>query len=406
MATRSTIFEPEREPLRDNHDLQLNPGKTRGPFTSFNPTQAHFRHVKLPGKAYRDSKETANVEFKWTSRNNRKGRHALVVSPSDHALYTTPAPTNNVRSILRGIGRMITYYPIWDVSYLVAFVFTWGSVIWVINSFLLLLPYLDSGSVSADGVYYGGGITAFVGATVFEIGSFLLMLEAINENRAGCFGWALEEAYQAHSSDHGHVARLVPDKKRCTHHHANTKNLLSNPSQAARPGSSSSPADAKSWLWWPSNHDLRTHYLHDLGFIACLTQTVGATIFYISGFTGLPGIYNQLTTTAKLDGTYWIPQILGGIGFVISGLLFMLETQPRWWQPAPRVLGWHIGLWNLIGGIGFTLCPIFGLYPHHWGQYQASVSTFWGESVLSLPPPYLHLSISPSSWLMPKRCRR
>lgn len=38
----------------------------------------------------------------------------------------------------------------------------------------------------------------------------------------------------------------------------------------------------------------------------------------------------------------------------------MLETQKRWYLPAPTVLGWHIGLWNLVGAIGFTLCGALG----------------------------------------------
>ena len=33
----------------------------------------------------------------------------------------------------------------------------------------------------------------------------------------------------------------------------------------------------------------------------------------------------------------------------------MLETQPNWYTFAPRILGWHIGLWNLVGAIGFTV---------------------------------------------------
>lgn len=33
----------------------------------------------------------------------------------------------------------------------------------------------------------------------------------------------------------------------------------------------------------------------------------------------------------------------------------MLETQRKWYVPAPKVLGWHIGLWNLIGAVGFTV---------------------------------------------------
>jgi len=67
------------------------------------------------------------------------------------------------------------------------------------------------------------------------------------------------------------------------------------------------------------------------------------------------------------------------LGFIISGTLFMIETQKHWWLPAPNVLGWHIGLFNLIGGIGFTLSPCFGFNMASWAQYQAGCSTFWGS---------------------------
>jgi hypothetical protein len=70
---------------------------------------------------------------------------------------------------------------------------------------------------------------------------------------------------------------------------------------------------------------------------------------WISGFTALPPIYDRLTTTTAQNGAYWLPQVIGGTGFIVSGTLFMLETQQKWYLPAPRVLGWHIGVWNLIG---------------------------------------------------------
>jgi len=76
---------------------------------------------------------------------------------------------------------------------------------------------------------------------------------------------------------------------------------------------------------------------------------LGATVFWISGFTALPVIYNRLTTPAALNGAYWAPQVIGGTGFIISGTLFMLETQKKWYMPAFGVLGWHIGAWNLLG---------------------------------------------------------
>ncbi|TKA63060.1 hypothetical protein B0A55_10184, partial [Friedmanniomyces simplex] len=233
---------------------------------------------------------------------------------------------------------------------------------------------------------YGGGITAFIGATIFEIGSVLLMLEAINENRAGCFGWALEQVYEGHIEQG--VNRISPSHD-CTHHHANKGNLvgksanadsLATSEKSATASAGGTPPGARSWIWWPSRHELTTHYLHDLGFLACSAQMFGASVFWISGFTALPGIYNVIENHVPvLNGVYWVPQVVGGSGFIVSGTLFMIETQKRWYQPAFGELGWHIGLWNLIGGIGFTLCPIFGFGTANWRVLQASCSTFWGS---------------------------
>ncbi|PYH75447.1 hypothetical protein BO82DRAFT_245351, partial [Aspergillus uvarum CBS 121591] len=113
----------------------------------------------------------------------------------------------------------------------------------------------------------------------------------------------------------------------------------------------------------------------DLGFWASLTQLVGATVFWIAGVTGLPGIIGHMSAPLT-DGVYWVPQVVGGVCFVVSGGLFTLETQERWDRPAWRVLGWHIGGWNVVGGVGFTLCGVFGLAGM---QYQACLATFWGS---------------------------
>lgn len=282
---------------------------------------------------------------------------------------------------------MLVSYPVWDISWCVAWIFTLGSVLWVLNAMFVFLPYIAPSSTFKDEILTAGGVTAFIGATIFEIGSVLLMLEAINENRAGCFGWAVEQVYDEHR-ERGKGLTIRPDKAGCSHHHQNRSNLVGEPNvvksgQASTTSSSSEPEkqtgdSGKSWSWYPSRHDLRTHYAHDLGFIACSSQMAGATIFWISGFTALPGINNKLSHGA-LDGIYWVPQVLGGCGFIISGSLFMLETQKKWWKPAFGVLGWHIGMWNLIGGIGFTMCPAFGFDTSSWAQYQASCATFWGS---------------------------
>jgi hypothetical protein len=229
-------------------------------------------------------------------------------------------------------------------------------------------------------MYWGGGITAFIGATVFEVGSWLLMLEAINEHRTGCFGWACERLVDGPR----HRLRFAPaPDRRCSHHHGNRANLLGKAAPLGAEDGEKPDGDGggrRSWAWTVSRTELLSHYVRELGFLACVAQLCGATIFWISGFTALPGIMNHLTPhKGLLDGVFWVPQVVGGTGFIISGTLFMLETQERWWKPALGTLGWHIGLWNLIGGIGFTLCPIFGFYTSEAMVYQSALATFWGS---------------------------
>lgn len=151
---RNKSFNPNREPLRRIPDLQLKKSRIGGPFSFLNPTQAYYDHVagakssaesrtsREDGEEQAEASRTAqqdtpasNIGFKWTSRNNRKGRHALLVQPTDaaQAKYATPPPTYSFEEVLKNVWKMFSYYPVWDVSYLVAVVFTWGSIIWVIN---------------------------------------------------------------------------------------------------------------------------------------------------------------------------------------------------------------------------------------------------------------------------------
>lgn len=56
---------------------------------------------------------------------------------------------------------------------------------------------------------------------------------------------------------------------------------------------------------------------------------VAATIFWIAGITSLPPIYEALSPGA-MTGVYWVPQVVGGSGFVISGFMLMVEVQETW----------------------------------------------------------------------------
>ncbi|PMD44161.1 integral membrane protein [Hyaloscypha variabilis F] len=380
-------------------------GEEFGPFTFLNPTSRRYplswkppgedsSSEETPGKSIdpptsgesstsnKDELRADEVSRLYRSRDNRKGRHAIVVTPAaQKGKYLTPQSTSTAKETLKGIWRMFSTYPYWDVSYLVAVIFTLGSVVWCINAFFVWLPLQNPSTEFPGEIADAGGITAFIGATIFEIGSVLLMIEAVNENRADCFGWALEEVLEENG-----LVRLKPDG--CTHHHKNKKNFVGKgPAVEGKPpldvnmvrdqpGSKS----ASAWTWFPTWHELTTHYFKEVGFLACSSQMIGATVFWISGFTALPPIYNRLTTVTAQNGAYWLPQVIGGTGFIVSGTLFMLETQQKWYLPAYNVLGWHIGVWNLIGGIGFTLCGALGFGAANSGcVYQGSLATFWGS---------------------------
>ncbi|KAI0021770.1 hypothetical protein F4780DRAFT_736513 [Xylariomycetidae sp. FL0641] len=377
-AKRNARFHPAREPQHPRLRLARDPRVTTGPVSFLNPTVAHFHFhhspppgTSAPAAAAADDKQQPWMAFKWTARNNRKGRHALLLLllPAVKTTTSSSTPWKKV-GVLGGLARMATRCPVHDVSYAVAALFTLGSVVWVLNAFFVWLPLQAPGSAFAGEILYGGGVTAFVGATIFELGSVLLLLEAVNEHRGACFGGAVEGV------EAGGAEEV------CAHHHANRRNLVvghGRRRQALGDGEEKSSAPRRRrWTWIPTAAELRTHYLYELGFLASAAQLLAASVFWIAGFAALPGIYDNMGPLATTLA-YWNPQVVGGAGFVVSGLLFTLETQTRWWQPALGTLGWWIGAWNTVGGVGFTLCPAFGYDDAAWAQYQAALSTFWGS---------------------------
>ncbi|RDL38016.1 uncharacterized protein BP5553_05449 [Venustampulla echinocandica] len=378
--------------LRHNPDI-----KAIGPVKPLNPTFIEHPFVYLSRKVSSEEHlgedgdsgpkagkpEVHEVHAKgfhryFSTRDKRKARHAVIVNPAvtDKTKYIAPPPTNTFRATMQGIWRMCTKYPYWNVSYLVAVVFTLGSVVWCINAFFGWLPLVRPSTEFPGETNYGTGITAFIGATIFEFGSFLLMIEAVNEDEADCFGWALEEVIdesglfrvRAHDCSRRDEEMTRFPKKQFPSKDDPVKGME---------GSEKRPT--RKWVWLPTWHELRTHYFREIGFLASLSQTIGATIFWIAGFTALPPLSKHFSTAAE-NGAFWLPQVIGGVGFIISGALFTIETQKKWYIPAPRVLGWHVGFWNFIGGIGFTLCGALGFATQHSGvEYQSSLATFWGS---------------------------
>jgi hypothetical protein len=303
---------------------------------------------------------------------------------------------------------MFTECPYWDVSYLVAVFFSVGCAIFIASGLFFWLP-LAAPSTSFPHEDIAGDLTSFIGATLFQVGAVLLLFEACNENQTGCFGWALGQVFDPESdgggggggrdddssertgeargrlvTSHAHaVPAPVPDSCRHRHHQRHggsnddsNDNKPSSPTHQQQP--LVRPAAGRRWSWWPSYHELRTHYVHEIGFLASAAMVVGATIFYVCGICSLPGIYSNMSLGVA-RGVYWLTYLVGGVLFIVSSVLYMLEVQPNWYTPAPRVLGWHIGLWNLVGSVGWTLSASFGYCTASWCEYQGQLSLTWAS---------------------------
>lgn len=356
------------------------------------------------------------------------GRHILIL-PRAAPLSSRLHPSTNPHSILRGLGRMLTLHPYWDVSWWIGVSFTVGCLLFVVAGFFYWLPiaYPDTEFPHESDV--AGGVLVFIGATLFQIGAVLLFLESYNDRAETQFGGAVEDLF---------VNRLGVVRRgrgrRHVHFEAPSAAAAAAAAgaqgqQSARPGSSSTPSsdgkqevdkeargdgDARSpsphgshgrddhlhdddddgqhhghifeerqWQWWPSWHDVTTHYMYEIGFLASFTMSVGATVFYISGILALPGIFDNLSEAA-LQGAYFFPYLLGGVLFALSSLFYILETQPNWYTPQPFKIGWHVGVWNMIGGVGWTLAASWGYCTPSWCKYQSELALIWASAAFSV----------------------
>ncbi|KAK3182412.1 hypothetical protein K4F52_006237 [Lecanicillium sp. MT-2017a] len=360
------------------------------------------------------------ISFYWRSRDNRKGRHALVLrrgEDGEELPHGTLEPTNTLHATLRGIVALFTKFPYWDISWWVAIVFTVGSLLWIENGFILLPPL---GGGSSQSLKLASTWSAFAASAIFLVGSFLLLLEAVNANRSGCFGWAVERGIKGKQLS----AEIHPGE--CEHHYHSRdehekrqedREASRNEDTSQNDGSRDEEAEGGqqgsgsweqleseeddggdnankgsdhshlySWLWWPSWHDLRTHFLYEIGFLACLIQVVSAVLFFLSKLTTLPGI-NSRVSQGVVDGTNWAPQALGCLGFIAACLLFMFETQQKWYIPAPSVLGWHVGFWKLIGCVLFMVSAVLGPFGEHGSESATANSgraSFYGSWAILL----------------------
>lgn len=102
------------------------------------------------------------------------------------------------------------------------------------------------------------GWTAFLGATIFEIGSIFGMWEAWNRDDTVRFGWSVSHALHRSSTLEQNGKNMEP------------KNINNEEEQKPPP---------RRWVWF----SLDTQYFHEMGFLAAFFQLCAASVFWISG---------------------------------------------------------------------------------------------------------------------------
>lgn len=383
MAPSSTMREHEHD-FKHGHPDHWQPLDCRHAAGFTQPTHVSFRDPKT------------RVKLHWNSRAHRKGRYpSAVVDDAD--------PSWKVK---RRFPRLVGV-DLRDISWHVAVLFLLGSVFWSEIRILTGTSQLTCHyrcfngtmdfvfyTVSTDAILNAEAATAFIGGTLFWIGGYLSFVESLNPSRDTDFGYEVEsEAHKLHTPSHKSKGSLGRSRQHFGKHH-----------QARPDGDSNEKSSSQlpAWRWWGADWS-------SLGYVANAIQFFGASILcvsltcvsslltsfahsWVSTICGLPGVLpedgSSLSSSlssrsiALWEVFFWAPQIIGAPCFVISGYMFMLEVQDRWWKPKLFSLGWHLGFWNAVGGLGFWACGIGGVMRETGGsdagQKWGTVSDLWG----------------------------
>lgn len=378
---------------RARRRLHLDSIRATGPSRFFNPTNIRV-HVR-----WNDEDSTTGTvpagsisherAFLWRSRDQRKGRNSIAVPTS---AATSPSRPWRQRfgfgfgQLLKGVWRMCTHFPYWDMAWWSGWTYTIGSALFVMDGAwawrAVAYPDLDPASLST----YGGPLSFFFGAVLYQIGAVMSYFEAIND---GSFsGSAMRRFLEGHEEDskamldgkiHNFFGHFVPPtrEERAAQKKADavdpeagwrTRDRAERPGSVYPAGKGPAPrrggvdlgeAEEKEkglyydkWRWYPSWYCLRHHHVYEIGYIACSIQLLGVTLYGVTAIVVLPGVLSSLSHWQE-EAAFWGPQVAASCCFLIASLMFMFETQTKWWKPEIFVLGWWLGFFATVGSIGF-----------------------------------------------------
>ncbi|QDS67874.1 hypothetical protein FKW77_007953 [Venturia effusa] len=397
---------------RDQLHQEIDPAAT----TSNSPHEA--QRLRFTDSAKHGDKATRKLHLHHeTSRGPseaRSRRQSSVVINGMEGVPKIPLYIH-LRNAVYGSLNMLTSFPYWDMAFYSGWSYTWGSVLFIVSSAWAWVPLQWPDTVFIGQAEYGSPLTFFFGALLYQIGAVMSYFEAINDGSFG--GAALKRFLDGKDQEmktfmdaklHMFFGHMIP------HHHSHdseskgdeedfvdpeagwkTKDKAETPGSIYPPGKAPAPRrggvdmgsieqgefhEYMTWRWWPTWNALITYHIKDMGYIACVIQLFGVTLYAICGVIGLPGILSNFTWRQTLGG-YWVLQVVAAVCFLVASILFTLITQEKWHRPLPHRIAWWIGFWATVGSVGFLLSAIFGVMSndYSWGGYQSSLSSLWGS---------------------------
>ncbi|EQL03282.1 hypothetical protein G6O67_004552 [Ophiocordyceps sinensis] len=231
---------------------------------------------------------------------------------------------------LEGLRRMCTVFPYTDAQWVVAILFSVGSISFIASSFFKLLPLVLPETTFEGELSIGFPATIVTGTATFLAG----------------FNLALIASFNAKGS-------------------ANRENKSSK-AEFQLPMAKYSPAllGTKQWTWCPSWAELRSLYLPNPAFQAGLISVVAGVLLNISAIAGIPGILGDASLPdfpGKLQKIVLLPHIIGAACLAVGGLQLTLLAQSNWYKPAVLSMAWHAAFWNMVGAISLSLSGVFTL---------------------------------------------
>lgn len=271
----------------------------------------------------------------WSSRRHRKRRGGVIHRSGEGLTDETAQDVNLVHRHTKARQRR---FHLWGwrpelLSWWIGVIFILGSICFVVGTVPPAFPrVLDRLGIAP----FNYGLADFIGSVWFTIGSYLLLLEALNSDLDAALQLKAREA-------EGRLLDRAPLVER----------------QKIR------------WFGWDSNR---------IDYFIALVQLTGAIIFNINCGMALVDAMGWMAE----DVLVWTPSTIASCCFVTASYLSLLEVAHRPWAWLWWDVSWQSAFFSLLGSMGFLISSLVGYFaqgpiqlPQWFGDLFALMMGSW-----------------------------